>query len=326
MKSIAISSSLELGWGVAIVVVIAIVALAIIFRKYLKQFLGSLIQSLQKIGVEIGGESFKLEFELDKLQELGGQLKNVGILQPGIGGETSTALKQEIKRRGLSARDAVLESWGRLEQIIYAAAQSQGIALPSAMEVPEALERLVNANVLTRDLANPISALYNAGKKIADYRKRVNEQYAMVYQELMGGLLDWIMRNVIAPKKEEPPLPPRRTVVGEYFPPHAPGQPIVILVGVKGPMQGRQFPVEKELFRIGATSDNDLVIAGDDYVSGAHAHLRYDKGSLWLADQHSRNGTFLNGNRLKGAPMILNFGDRIRVGNAMFEVIRAPSY
>jgi Inner membrane component of T3SS, cytoplasmic domain len=325
MKSIAISPFLE--WGVAIVVVIIIVALAIIFRKHLKQLLGSLIQSLQKIGVEIGGESFKIKFELDKLQELGRQLKDAGILQPGIGGETSTALKQEIKRRGLSARDAILESWGRLEQIIYAAAQSRGIALSPAMKAPEALERLVNANVLTRDLANPIIALYNAGKKIANYSgKRVSEQHAIVYQELAGRFLDWIMRNVIAPKKEDPPLPPRLTVVGEYFPPHVSGQPIALLVGVKGPMQGRQFPVEKELFRIGASSDNDLVIAGDDYVSGAHAHLRYDKGSLWLADQHSRNGTFLNGNRLKGAPTILNFGDRIRVGNSMFEVIRASSY
>jgi pSer/pThr/pTyr-binding forkhead associated (FHA) protein len=131
--------------------------------------------------------------------------------------------------------------------------------------------------------------------------------------------------NVIPP--QEIPKPQRRpTSVGGYFyfPLPGPGQPTAILVGVRGPVQGRQFSVEKELFRIGATPENDLVIVGDDYVSGKHAYLRYEKGSLWLTDQHSRNGTFLNDNQVTDRALTLKPGDRIRVGNSTLEVVQAP--
>ena len=40
-----------------------------------------------------------------------------------------------------------------------------------------------------------------------------------------------------------------------------------------------------------------------------------------LSDLHSRNGTFLNGTRLKDAPMIVKVGDKIGVGNSIFELI-----
>ena len=92
---------------------------------------------------------------------------------------------------------------------------------------------------------------------------------------------------------------------------------------ISGPLQGREFAVDKDLFRIGASQDNDLVIA-DDYVSGNHAYLRYDRGTLRLTDQHSKNGTFVNNNRLQDTPITLNIGDQIRVGNSIFEVVRTP--
>lgn len=115
--------------------------------------------------------------------------------------------------------------------------------------------------------------------------------------------------------------PPRRMQVDGYAPPTALSTPRAILLGISGPLHGHQFRMETDVFHIGASQKNDLVIAKDDYVSRNHACLRYDKGSLWLADQHSRNGTFLNENRLKGAPLMLNVGDRIRLGNSTFEVI-----
>jgi pSer/pThr/pTyr-binding forkhead associated (FHA) protein len=71
---------------------------------------------------------------------------------------------------------------------------------------------------------------------------------------------------------------------------------------------------------MGRSSNNDLRISTDDSVSGDHAHLRYEKGGLFLSDQGSLNGTFLNEQRITGAPLMVRHGDRIRLGESVFEV------
>lgn len=121
-----------------------------------------------------------------------------------------------------------------------------------------------------------------------------------------------------------PPPPGRRTKVGGYFPPPKPGRPAALLVGIGGSMNGKQFGMEKDLCRIGASPDNDVIIADDDYVSSHHAQLRYEQGGLLIADQGSRNGTFLNDSRLGDLPLTVNAGDRVRIGNATFEIVPAP--
>jgi pSer/pThr/pTyr-binding forkhead associated (FHA) protein len=71
---------------------------------------------------------------------------------------------------------------------------------------------------------------------------------------------------------------------------------------------------------MGRNSNNDLCIPGDDSVSGNHAYLRYEKGGLFLFDQGSLNGTFLNDQRVTGTPLMVRHGDRIRLGGSVFEV------
>ncbi|MGH8470649.1 MAG: FHA domain-containing protein [Gammaproteobacteria bacterium] len=153
-------------------------------------------------------------------------------------------------------------------------------------------------------------------------------QDAHVYRDLVDTLVEWIRRNLInvPPVKEHaaPPPPPRRTQVGGYFSSPGPGRAAAILIGIAGPMRGKQFPVDKELFRIGANPENDLVIQGDEFVSGSHAHLRYNQGALFISDQKSRNGTFLNDSRLKEATLTLNPKDHIRIGDCIFEVMAGP--
>ena len=90
-------------------------------------------------------------------------------------------------------------------------------------------------------------------------------------------------------------------------------------------MQGQRFPLEKESCRLGSDADNDLYIKGDDYVSGHHALLRYEKGSLFLWDQESRNGSFLNEKRVTGTPVVVRPGDHIRLGESVFLVEAAPT-
>lgn len=118
----------------------------------------------------------------------------------------------------------------------------------------------------------------------------------------------------------------RWTKVGGYFPPPEPERPAAILVGVVGALQDQQFSVEKELFRIRASPENDLCLTDDEYVSGHHAYLCYEHGSLLLFDNHSRNGTFVNESRLGTSPTIITAGDRIRVGDSTFEVVTVPNF
>ena len=130
----------------------------------------------------------------------------------------------------------------------------------------------------------------------------------------------------VRPRPVVPADGPRRTQVGGYyFPVPKPGQPAVILLGVSGPVEGQRFPVEKEIFHIGASPENDLLIANDEYVSGDHAYLRYEKGNCFLFDNSSRNGTFVNQHAVTNTGVALGLGDYIQIGISTFEVVIAPS-
>ncbi len=51
--------------------------------------------------------------------------------------------------------------------------------------------------------------------------------------------------------------------------------------------------------RIGRKADNDIVLA-DPTISRYHAELSFENGQYWLTDLESINGTYLNGDRVKG--------------------------
>ena len=53
------------------------------------------------------------------------------------------------------------------------------------------------------------------------------------------------------------------------------------------------------------TQEIDLNIAEDDYVSENHAFIRYQSGSLFVFDNGSRNGTFVNQNLVNIIPVVL---------------------
>lgn len=114
--------------------------------------------------------------------------------------------------------------------------------------------------------------------------------------------------------------PQSHTQVGG-FPAKSPHRPAAILLGIKGTLNGRQFLVEKETYRIGADWKNDLSIPDDDYVSEKHAQLRYENGNLIIFDSGSRNGTFVNEERVLETGRVLFPGDRVQVGNTIFKVL-----
>jgi hypothetical protein len=135
---------------------------------------------------------------------------------------------------------------------------------------------------------------------------------------------------VVSPELSLPPVvpaePSRKTQVGSYyFPVPKPGYPTAILKGVSGPVEGQRFPVDKEVFHIGASPENDLLIANDEYVSGDHAYICYEEGNYFIVDKGSRNGTFVNQHAVTSAGFALGLGDHIQVGMSTFEVVIAPS-
>jgi pSer/pThr/pTyr-binding forkhead associated (FHA) protein len=64
---------------------------------------------------------------------------------------------------------------------------------------------------------------------------------------------------------------------------------------------------------MGRAALNDLVL-DQPGVSRQHAGIRGDSEGYWIADLGSRNGTFVNGERLKSEPRLLRNFDRIELG------------
>lgn len=83
---------------------------------------------------------------------------------------------------------------------------------------------------------------------------------------------------------------------------------------IKGADSGREFEFEQELIRIGRMPDSDVNFDPevDLDVSGRHAEIRNEHGRYLLIDTGSRNGTWLNGQRIKHAA--LGKGDEIEFG------------
>jgi pSer/pThr/pTyr-binding forkhead associated (FHA) protein len=77
-----------------------------------------------------------------------------------------------------------------------------------------------------------------------------------------------------------------------------------------------RIPLSGDRLVIGQTSSNDLPLPFDTTVSRLHAVLENLPAGWCIRDLNSRNGTFLNGERIWGERP-LRPGDEIRVGRTM---------
>lgn len=93
---------------------------------------------------------------------------------------------------------------------------------------------------------------------------------------------------------------------------------VPVLVCTAGSLQGRVVHVPEGGLTLGRAEDNDIVII-DDGVSRYHARMLYDGGSLWLRDNGSRNGIFVNGQRVTDH-RALKVGDVIAISSHTFAV------
>ncbi len=91
--------------------------------------------------------------------------------------------------------------------------------------------------------------------------------------------------------------------------------PVPRLVALFGPKRGvtREFD---GVLRIGRSADADLQLI-DERVSRDHCTLEVTADGVLLRDLGSRNGTWLKGKRIEGAPVVLQPGDQFAVGESL---------
>jgi pSer/pThr/pTyr-binding forkhead associated (FHA) protein len=96
------------------------------------------------------------------------------------------------------------------------------------------------------------------------------------------------------------------------------GAPSEVMVIEPTEQAGRRFALGDEI-TVGRAAGCQIVI-DDTYVSQLHARLFVRDGQLLVEDLGSTNGTYLNRAKVS-APMVMQRGDRLQIGNTVLEVL-----
>jgi hypothetical protein len=121
---------------------------------------------------------------------------------------------------------------------------------------------------------------------------------------------------------QSPPIRDATQVAGYYFPAPEKDHPAAVLMGIDGAVRGRRVAIDRSPFYIGASESNDLCIENDDYISSEHAYLQYQQGSLFIFDCGSSNATYVEQQKVDDTGVVLNLGNRIRLGQSVFEIMK----
>jgi len=97
----------------------------------------------------------------------------------------------------------------------------------------------------------------------------------------------------------------------------------VKLVVVHGKHAGQEIPIPGPKFFIGRAEDCNLR-PHSDLVSRHHCVIMVEEGFVAVRDFNSKNGTFVNGDKIAGEAEIKS-GDHLKVGQIEFEVQIAPT-
>jgi pSer/pThr/pTyr-binding forkhead associated (FHA) protein len=87
------------------------------------------------------------------------------------------------------------------------------------------------------------------------------------------------------------------------------------LVTLSGQRLAPSYPVRPEGLSIGRSEAQDVILF-DPAASRNHARFAFVGADVWLRDDGSGNGTFVNGSRVR--EQCLRHGDRVRVGSTEF--------
>ncbi len=90
-------------------------------------------------------------------------------------------------------------------------------------------------------------------------------------------------------------------------------EPRASLIAKGGPEDGTVTSLGLGVLSIGRSMMSDIVV-DQPGISRQHASIRGDAAGFWIADAGSRNGTYLNGQKLDADPVIPQEGDKIELG------------
>ncbi|MSR64495.1 MAG: FHA domain-containing protein [Verrucomicrobiae bacterium] len=75
------------------------------------------------------------------------------------------------------------------------------------------------------------------------------------------------------------------------------------------------FIVPSKPFTIGRSTMADVSIPDDERMSRVHCEIRREGGHYYIRDLDSKNGTWVNQERIKKSQ--IKFGDKIKVGHTI---------
>lgn len=89
-----------------------------------------------------------------------------------------------------------------------------------------------------------------------------------------------------------------------------------LLVIYKGALAGTRWPLSHESVTLGRAADCDIVLA-ERQISRYHVRIERDMDGYLLRDLGSKNGTFVNGEQVRGQPYRLQDGDEISLATTL---------
>lgn len=205
------------------------------------------------------------------------------------------ALQQQTQQQQTQTQTQAVNADERDRQVTdsLAAAQSSFLMgnLKDADMFLKAAEHLAPDNPLARDLRSRVDAAFSLRHRLIFLGSA-----AGILAILGGGALFWRMRR------------------GVRFP---------VLEVVQGLDQGRVYPVDRDVVRIGGIAQdggqkNDIVVRDVEHmVSRFHCQVRKKEGNIYLVDTNSSNGTKVNGTiAMPNQPILLRKGSKIALGGS----------
>ena len=90
-----------------------------------------------------------------------------------------------------------------------------------------------------------------------------------------------------------------------------------------GKLAGQSLPMTASPFTIGSIPGNQLILPGDSTVSAKHLSLHWENSVLFIEDNRSTTGIYLNRVKLPAGRHLLKPGDEIGIGQTYIVLERA---
>jgi diguanylate cyclase (GGDEF)-like protein len=99
------------------------------------------------------------------------------------------------------------------------------------------------------------------------------------------------------------------------------GDDCVVVIFARVPTElGKRYVLRKDALTIGRSRDNDLVMPSDS-MSRRHARIEYRDGDVYVVDEGSTNGTFVNEDPIRVRERRIQGGDQLKMGDTILKFL-----